>query len=404
MRVGSGLSPSSLLLATLSLGASLGACKAEPPPAKSEAAASTEPGASPRIEAELGAYAAPERREAMAALAELELLLAGAEPFATAPVLAAWSGPLSRWVNGSDRALGRGDATRLDESVVRLENPSDASARQDELLSLVTGLRTAAAFELRQLLAAASDIEPKQVSVRERVGLWDDAWCLWEGALRPLARRADRLPERGGEDWEASIVEAFSVGRAALLRGDPGRAGVSRQIIEKGGYAVAHRLIVAGAEQPPATEAAALLDMLEDRVADRNGPGLARTQAMLAGPAAALDPALIERELAVAFAKRARKYCDKAVVHAELGTAGALAEAWEGVVYTKIMLPSMREALSAEGFDADTYLADWSSYLEAVEDGSPDAAAIAERLVEWNCAYQDRLGIAACSSSSNELQ
>jgi hypothetical protein len=229
---------------------------------------------------------------------------------------------------------------------------------------------------------------------------------MWEGALRPLAKRADALQKRGGEDWEPTIAEAFAAGRAAL--DDPTAPKANRQIIEKGGYAVAYRLILARAEEPtpPApSEAAALLDMLEDRIADRNGPGLKRMRRMLNGDPAAIDPALIERELAVAFSKRARKYCDKAVVKAELGTPGAIAETWEGIVYTKVILPSMREALSAEGFDADAYTADWQSYLEAVEGNDADtAAAISARLVEWNCAYQDRLGIAECTASANEVE
>ena len=126
---------------------------------------------------------------------------------------------------------------------------------------------------------------------------------------------------------------------------------------------------------------------------------------MLNGDPAGIDPSAIERELAVAFSKRARKYCDKAVAKAELGTPGAIAETWEGVLYSRVILPSMREALAAEGFDADAYAADWQGYLEAVEGNDADtAAAISARLVEWNCAYQDRLGIAECTSSANEVE
>src|SRR5690606_17612852 len=127
-------------------------------------------------------------------------------------------------------------------------------------------------------------------------------------------------PRRGGEDWEATIVDAFEAGRAALE--DPTTPLASRQIIEKGSYAVVYRLILAAAEAPgpvEISEAAAMLDMLDDRIADRNGPGLKRMRAMLDGNLAAIDPSQIERDLAVAFAKRARKYCDKAVTRAELG-------------------------------------------------------------------------------------
>lgn len=369
---------SSLLWSSLAT-SSLVACKPEqPPPAQHER---------PVAELELGAHASRRCTEAMAALAQLE-----ADTFREPS-----TEPLRQWLHATDSSLGRDDGALFDERVVGLES-------ERERVVLLTGLRTPALLEARRLLAAASDADPQRTPQLERASQWDEAWCLWDGALRPLARRADGLPERGGEDWEATIVEAFTAGRAAL--DDPRVTKVSRQIIEKANYAVAYRLILAGAERPPTTEAAGLLDMLEDRLADRNGPGLARMRRMLNGSPAAVDPIQIERELARGFSKRARKYCDKAVVHAELGSPDAVAEAWEGLLYTKVMLPSMTEALSPEGFDADAYMADWHGYIELIEAGADGsaAAAIAARLVEWNCAYQDRLGIAACSSTSNEVE
>jgi len=381
---------------------SLAACKGEPDPAgksqtiEQELAQPTPAGAS----AEPGAHASSECREAMTALAKLE---AASEP---AHARAAWTGPLQAWVAAADKALGRRDAALIEESLARLAEQTDADARRRELVLIVTQLRTVALLDARRLLTAASDADPSKVPQRERAGQWDHAWCLWDAALRPLARRADGLPKRGGEDWEPTIADAFAAGRADL--DDPIAPKANRQIIEKGSYAVAYRLILANAEdpQPPApSEAAALLDMLEDRIADRNGPGLKRMRVMLNGDPAAIDPAVIERELAVAFSKRARKYCDKAVAKAELGTPEAIAETWEGIVYSKVILPSMREALSAEGFDTDAYAADWQGYLEAVESGDADTAAtISARLVEWNCAYQDRLGIAECTSADNEIE
>ncbi|MFO7563422.1 MAG: hypothetical protein R6X02_12325 [Enhygromyxa sp.] len=389
MRAAGSLGVCSLLL--------LAACKGEAPAPQ---AAPASEAAAPELSTELGAHASKPCREAMAALLELE---AASEP---ADARAAWAGPLRAWVEAAGLALGRDDVALIEESLTRLTEQTDPELRRRELVAIVTQVRTVALLEARRLLSAASDADPTRVPAHERASQWDDAWCMWEAGLRPLARRADALPRRGGEDWEATIVEAFTAGRAEL--DDPIVPKVSRQIIEKGSYAVAYRLILAHAEapQPPApSEAAALLEMLDDRIADRNSPGLKRMRRMLNGDPAGIDPAVIERELAVAFSKRARKYCDKAVARAELRTPGAIAEAWEGVVYSKVILPSMREALSAEGFDADAYMADWHSYLEAVESGDAEtAAAVSARLVEWNCAYQERLGIAECTSSTDELE
>src|SRR5690606_19544294 len=127
--------------------------------------------------------------------------------------------------------------------------------------------------------------------------------------------------------------------------------------------------------------------------------------AVMFGVITAIQYLVIERELAVAFAKRARKYCDKAVLGSEYGTPGAIGETWEGVVYTRVILPDMRERMADRGFDGGADMEDWDSYLRAVESGDAgNAAAISPRLVEWNCTYQTLLGIAECSSSSNEAE
>jgi hypothetical protein len=389
-----------LALLACSLLSSSVACKREPEPSPR---AQQEPAPSPTTDPG-ERQPSPAVGEAMAALGSLAAQLDAGDPVDPVAVREAWTGPLAAWVEASDAALGRSDAERIGAGVAGLEQLDDPDARQTELLVLVTQLRAAALFETRRLLTAASDADPDQIPAAIRRGQWDDAWAIWDAALRPLAARADALEQRGGEDWEASGVDAFTDGRAAL--DDPTIPKASRQRIEKGSYAVAYRLILANAEtRDPAAirEAAGLLELLDDRLADRNGPGLKRMREAFAGDPSQVDPARIERELAVAFSKRARKYCDKAVVKAELGSPAAIAETWEGVVYTKVILPSMREAIAGEGFDADAYMADWLAYLEAVEAADADtAAAISTRLVEWNCAYQDQLGIAACTSSADE--
>ena len=406
---------SSLSLLTLLL---LTACKPEPTPSEqgklsgpaAEPAATTKPAPTPTT-AELGATATPSVRDAMAGLTRLEGLLTSGEPVTAKAVEDARTGALTDWVLATDAALSRTDSDRITEALARLaelDGPEHDDARAGVLLVLVTQVRVAALFKMRQLLTVASDADPSQVSVAIRANQWDDAWTIWTAALRPLAHRADALERRGGEDWEATIVDAFRDGREQL--DDPVAPKASRQIIEKGSYAVAYRLILANAESAKenddaaaVSEAAVVLEQLDDRLADRNGPGLARMRQMLGGDPSQVDAAAIERELAVAFVKRARKYCDKAVAKAELGQPGAIAETWEGVVYTKVILPSMREALGGQGFDADAYAADWLDYLDAVTSNDADTAAtISARLVEWNCAYQDHLGIAACTASANE--
>lgn len=316
------------------------------------------------------------------------------------------------WLQEADVALGRmtqnkpADVALLEQVLAGLPARDDVGVRSD-LALIATQLRAVALLELRRLLGEVA--EPRLLGA-EAIAAWDRARCLWDTSLRTLAVRADALPVLGGEGWEASIDAAFAQGRAAIEQADAGITTVkaSKQQIEKGLYAVAHRLILADAEArtaADASEALGLVDAMEDRIADRNGPGLQRIRRQLVGPPAQIDAAAIERELAIAFSKRARKYCDKAVASNELATPLAVAETWEGVVYTRIILPGMREALSDRGFDADAHLEDWQHYLEAVEAGDAElAAGISPRLIEWNCAYQEHLGIAECTSTADERE
>lgn len=316
------------------------------------------------------------------------------------------------WLREADVALGRmtesnpDDVALLEQVLAGLPARDDAGLRSD-LALIATQLRAVALLELRRLLG---EVAEARLLGGQATAAWDSARCLWDKSLRKLATRADALPVRGGEGWEASIDAAFTEGRAAIEQGEAGMTVVKarKQQIEKGLYVVAHRLILADAEAhtaADASEALGLVDALEDRLADRNGPGLERMRRQLAGDPAQIDAVAIERDLAIAFTKRARKYCDKAVVSNELATPTAVAETWEGVIYTRLILPGMREALADKGFDAETHLEDWENYLEAVEAGDVALAGeISPRLIEWNCAYQAHLGIAECTASTNELQ
>lgn len=379
---------------------------------------------------DLGDAASPQCRAVMKRLGELEAIRA-ATPVPDAEIAqrvrAIWEEAdgggfsLRAWMVETDAALGRTpertdgtDVAMVGQALEHMAVADEESTRARTLVDMSTRVRLVAFLEARRLLTAASDAEPKPKpgEARQPATLtrqWDEAWCLWSGAIRPLAATVDASP-RGGEGWEQTIATAFEEGRAGIhgLVHDPLVTRPNRQIIEKGSYALIARLILERADARDVTgpiEAAMLLNLIEDRIADRNGPGLQRIRVMVFGDPANIDTAQIERELAVAFVKRARKYCDEAVIAGNLGTPDAIKGAWEGFIYTRVFLPSMRERMGDAGFDADAYLSDWEDYLVAVREGdSEGAAAISARLVEWNCAYQDRLGISECSSTSNEAQ
>jgi hypothetical protein len=283
----------------------------------------------------------------------------------------------------------------------------DQAARRRDLVTITTQLRAVALLEMRRLLGEVAD---DRLRGRAAADAWDEAYCIWDAGLRTLATRADSLPRpsTSREPWAISIAAAFTLGHERLA--DPASVMAAKQQIEKGMYGVAYQLIVAHAGSGAgvgsgASEALGLIDALEDRLADRNSPGLKRMRMMFNGPPDKIDAKLIERELAVAFSKRARKYCDKAVANAELATAQAIAETWEGIIYTRVILASMHEALGPNGFDAQTHAVDWEDYLGAVEVGDAELAAeISARLVEWNCAYQRHLGIKECATSTDETE
>lgn len=383
-----------------------------------DGSAPAKPEAPAKVDSTLGALASTECRDAMKALGGLEALRTkGGRPDAKA-AQAHWQ-TLEPWVKAMDRNLGRVPARTQgrDVALAGQHAAQMGAAERDEdvqraLVGLTSQIRLVAFLEARRLLTVASDAKPDEAREPELLASqWDTAWCLWQGAVQPLARRVDASPTRGGEDWEATITAAFTEGRAAIdgSTHDPAITMARRQVIEKGSYALIHRLILdraaAGEDPTGPFEAGSLLDLLEDRIEDRNGPGLARMRKAVYGPVRDLEVAELERDLAVAFVKRARKYCDEAVTGGSLGTPEAIKGAWEGRIYSQVVITTMGPALSDAGFDADAYLADWDDYIEAVTAADSEAAAaISARLVKWNCDYQDRLEIAACTSSANETE
>jgi len=327
---------------------------------------------------------------------------------------------LQRWVREVDARLGRVEAgVLLDDAAIEAAlttaaDAPDAAQVRLALIDLIATLRLVASYDLRARLADVSEVvpDPERDPALLRAE-WDHAWCTWSGVLQPLASEADAAT---GEDWEALIVTGFEDGYAGITgpeqpwAPDEFATKSAKQIVEKANFGVVHRMVLARASEAAASadverarEALGLFTLLEDRVRERNTPAVELIATMLAGEPAAIDAQQIETELAVAFVKRARKYCDEAVQSGVLGTPDGVKGAWEGIIYTRVVLPVMSERLADQGFDAAAYLDDWNAYLDAIEADDPDAAiALSEGLVMWNCAVQDALGIAACTSSADE--
>ena len=328
---------------------------------------------------------------------------------------------LQRWVREVDARLGRVDAGLLrDDAAIELaldtalaaQDPAEAELA---LIDLRERLRLVASLDLRARLALASEVVPDPARAPALLEAeWDHAWCTWSTVLQPLALDAD---QRAGEGWRAQIVAGFEDGHAGLTGPEQAWAPdeiatkTAKQIVEKSHFAVIHRTLLARAEAAAhasdpglAREALGLFTLLEDRVRERNTPALATITAMLAGEPGDIDAAQIERELGIAFVKRARKYCDEAIQAGVLGTPDGIKGAWEGILYTRVVLPLMQAHLAAQGFDAELHLAEWEAYLAAVSSDDPEAAIeLSASLVEWNCALQASIGIEACTSSSDEL-
>lgn len=329
---------------------------------------------------------------------------------------------LQRWVREVGASLGRVEAGLLSDDaaieaslVAALEDDSGELAKA-AAQDVVARLRLVASLDVRSRLATVSEVLPDPTRspalLHEQ---WDQAWCVWDGMLRPLAVDAD---VRSDEGWESLIVDAFTSGHAGIVgpeqpwAPDDTLTKPAKQIAEKGSFAVVHRLVLAHAEQAassgeaePAREALGLVAIIEDRIRDRNTPAVEQITTMLSGPPADIDVDLLEHELAIAFIKRARKYCDEAVEAGALGTASGIKGAWEGIIYTQVVLPVMRDRLADTSFDAEAYMRDWDAYLEAIiADDAAAAVELADELVEWNCAAQAELGIASCTASADESE
>ncbi|MEZ4448069.1 MAG: hypothetical protein R3B09_01235 [Nannocystaceae bacterium] len=305
--------------------------------------------------------------------------------------------PIVALVREIDRRLGRSDA---DVIATALATGTDDAGRV-QVLGRIDG-------SILAWLRAALKTAGESSEAAERASAWATAECLF-GLIAPTLS-----PALGDEDLGDGIARNFARGRDALDGPADAQARVlypAYEAIEKRIFTAIHRVLLAdvsaakGGDPLALVRARGLFPLLRDRLQDRNTPGIAILEAALAGPPAALDPAVFTREFGVAFAKRARKYCSEVVTDEALrGTPKGLASVTEGMTYTRLLLPDMHARVGAKGFDGATYMANWESLLQAVDHGedADELRRLSDDLVHWNCAYQEALGIAECTSTHDE--
>ena len=270
---------------------------------------------------------------------------------------------------------------------------------------------------MRQNLKVAAEDKDRG----KRGEAWAAARCVWAQDLRHLGlalqtRSLELSSETARDDTGAVEVidAAFTVGNVAVTADPVDERNLlpARQVVEKTWYRVVHRELADAATRArdgkdpiAARRALGLFDMLRDRLADKNSPGVAIVTAALTGDPAAIDPAAILREIDVALAKRTRKYCSDALDAKLLGTPLGTASAQEGATYARVLLPGMRARLADQKFDAEAHMANWSAFVEAVDVGvdADEIKRLSDDLVHWNCAYQQALGVRECTATADEL-
>ncbi len=312
---------------------------------------------------------------------------------------------LQELVKQSDAATARQDDAAISSALAE-EGPGAA-------ITAKYAIHGALAQWMRQNLKTAA--ESSDHTAREAA--WTMARCVWAQHLRhlglPLVNRSPGTGELALDD--ATVVEvidtSFTQGATAVAADptDDRTLLPARQTIEKTWYRLVHRELIHHAalahkngDPLAARRARGLFEMLRDRLADKNTPGITTVTTMLTGPAADIDPKALVREVDVALVKRARKYCSEAVDPKLANTAAGLASVAEGAAYTRVLMPGMR---ALPDFDASAHMAAWQSFAEAVDAGDEavELKRLSDELVQWNCAYQQALGIRECTATVDEI-
>lgn len=343
----------------------------------------------------LGDHASQACVDAMKAAAEF---IGATSAGDAAGATAAYGAPLQGYVQALDTANERTDDAAIVAALAQGDAAGAALAEGHLLSSL--------AKHLRENLSAV------ETGAEDKYAAWDEAHCVWDGALKGLATRAQSAAwAPAGDPIVADIDAAFAAGHDAI-GGEPPATAIddwrvppAKQIIEKTLFRAAqrdivHQAAVAAMAGDAAAAARALgeFGIVRDRLEGRNTPGIAEIEAMLAGDPAMISAELIAIELDIAFAKRTRNYAE--LPADGLGVPTSYKSVVEGRTYAKLIVAGMRAAM----LETDDYLADWDEFVELVRAGEDVAAAttVSQRLVDATCAYQTALGIAACTGSEDE--
>lgn len=334
------------------------------------------------------------------AMAQAEAFLAATAAADAAAATAAYTDALKVYVQTIDTANERDDDSAITAALTQGDAPGAALAEGHLYSGLMAHLR--------------ANLSAVETGAEDKYAAWDEAHCLWDGALRHLAERAqDEGWSTEGDPIVADVDAAFAAGHDGIS-GEPPATAIDdwrippqKQIIEKTIFRAAHRDIIGqaigaamGADATRSARALGVFGIVRDRLEGRNTPGIAVIEGMLAGDPAMINGTTIAFEMDKAFAKRTRNYADQAFSEG-LGIPPSYKGAVEGRTYAKLIVAGMGSAM----LDTDAYLADWTEYAELVRTGADEAAAmtVSQRIIETTCTYQGLLGIAACTGSDDEM-
>ncbi len=298
-----------------------------------------------------------------------------------------------------------------DEISERSDDAAIVAALAGEQLSAIQPM-----IEVAFIARTRTELKRPESLVEDPYAAWDEAYCLWGGALRDFGLAAEVAGDPSFDRNIISTIDIAFIDGLAGIEGEPPMASIddwevppARQRIVKTLFRALHRLVIdeatSGQNEPAAARRALEhFQGLEDRLDGRNTPGIEIIESMLSEPTT-LDIGELRRQLNIAFAKRTRKYCSEALESGSLGVPSGYKGAVEGRTYQTLITPDMVALLGAD-FDANAYLATWDAWVVAIEKGDDVATAteLSKTLVEWNCAYQSALGIAECTASEDEAQ